>query len=67
MKRQIKTLRLNKTKISELSVTDSLIMKGGKSGNVPNCPTRPLCFTQNTCITETPECMNSVLACDNTF
>ena len=46
MKKQIKTLRLNKTKVSELSFTNLNEVKGGKSGNVENCPTAPLCFSR---------------------
>lgn len=67
MKKQIKTLKLNKTKVSELSGTHTIEIKGGKSGNAPNCPTWPLCFTQNTCFTETPDCMDSVLVCTTTI
>ncbi|MGH1386013.1 class I lanthipeptide [Kordia sp.] len=46
MKKQIKILRLNKTKVSELSFTNLNEVKGGKSGNVENCPTSPLCFSR---------------------
>jgi hypothetical protein len=54
MKKQIKTLQLNKSKISELSATNTGEVKGGKSGNIQTCPTWPLCFTQTTCPTEDP-------------
>jgi len=46
MKKQIKTLRLNKTKVSELSATNAMELKGGKSGDIANCPTAPLCFSR---------------------
>lgn len=68
MKKQIKTLQLNKTKVSELNVANSLAVKGGKSGNVQNCPTLPLCFTQTTCVTEYEGgCLNTIFDCDPTI
>jgi len=45
MKKQIKILKLNKTKVSELSVSNEAEVKGGKSGNLEDCPTE-LCFSR---------------------
>lgn len=69
MKKQIRTLALNKTKVSELNSANLKTLKGGKSGNVRTCPTWPLCFTQTTCPTESPgsACDDSVLVCDTTI
>lgn len=45
MKKQIKTLTLNKATISGLSAENLSEIKGGKSGINADCPTLPLCET----------------------
>lgn len=62
MKKQIKPLKLNKTKVSELSATNAIEVKGGRSGNIPTCPTLPLCFTVENCFTD--DCLDTIFDCN---
>ena len=45
MTKQVTILKLNKTKVSELSMCNAAEVKGGQSGNLEDCPTE-LCFSR---------------------